>query len=109
MNKNFGGKQRHVRDSEIKQEQGYLQKRDDIILNPGNTQSVIFKDDSKGLFYLSTSERVARKFDKPTEKNAERKYIKAELLQLLHDKGHLMSPGTNVKILQNDVRNRVYH
>lgn len=68
MNTHFGGRQRLVRDSEIKQEQGYLGKRDNSILTPGDTQIMIFEDNSEGPFYLSTSKRVARKFDKHSEK-----------------------------------------
>lgn len=69
----------------------------------------MFKDGNEGPFYLSSSERIARECNKPTGKIPERKYVKAELLQLLDDKGYLMPPGTIVNILQSNVKNWVVH
>lgn len=83
-------------DSQFKFEQDYLQKRDDMILNPRDTQSIFFKDNREGPFYLSGYERVARKYNKPTGKTGKRRYMEAELIQLLNDKGHLIPPSKNV-------------
>ena len=49
MTKSFGGNQRKMRDTVIKQEKGYLGPYLRI-LNPGDTQSMVFKDRDNGPF-----------------------------------------------------------
>ena len=55
MLKYYGGKQAYLRDSKINEEKGYLGPYEQI-LQPGNTQSVIFQPMDQGPFWMMPQE-----------------------------------------------------
>ncbi len=81
MTKSFGGNQRKMRETVRKQEKGYLGPFLRI-LNPGDTQSMVFKDRDNGPFWMSREEQENTRHDKTiqdktktrtfTEKRAEK-------------------------------------
>ena len=83
MSKNYGGKQRKMRNTKILTHEGYLGEYDRI-LNPGDTQSMVFSDDDDGPFWMSPEDRLSRKYDCTVQGTTEKKYTKQELLLLLH-------------------------
>jgi hypothetical protein len=62
MTRNFGGAQRKMRDTQIKQEKGYLGPFPRI-LNPGDIQSLVFKSTDDGPFWMSREEREKTRHD----------------------------------------------
>ena len=97
MNENYGGKQRSMQATLIKEEEGYLGSNSNRMSQPVDIQHFDFREDDEGPFYLSETERAVRKYDTPTGKTTERKHLKAELLEMLNNNGHTMTPDTNVK------------
>ena len=63
MNKEYGGKQKKLRDTFILEEDGYLGNCLPRVLNKHDTQHFTFKEGDSGLLHLSQSERDAKKFD----------------------------------------------
>jgi hypothetical protein len=63
MTKSFGGTQRKMRDTMIKQEHGYLGPCL-WLLNPGDTQSMVFKDTDNGPFWMSRAEQEKTRHNK---------------------------------------------
>ena len=96
MAKGYGGKQSKLRDTKILTKIGYLGDFPSQ-LKEGDIQSMQYHEEDDGPFYLNAAERIAKKYDKPTGKKKQRKYIKGELLAMLKSKGFELPPGTHVK------------
>ena len=62
MNRTFGGKANRMRDTIIESEEGYLGKFPRI-LEPGNTQSLVFTESDPGPFWLSDAKREECRHD----------------------------------------------
>jgi hypothetical protein len=98
MLKGYGGKQSKLRDAKIEQEHGCLgpYKR---TLNVGDVQSFVFKPGDEGPFYLSSSEREAKKDDIALEGTKKRYLTKKELEKQLADQG-IEARGTAKRLQQ---------
>jgi len=87
MTKNFGGTQRKMRDTVIKQEKGYLGTYLSK-LKPGDTQSMVFKETDDGPFWMSTEQRENTRLDKEVQDKVKTRTLrKEELKKLLEEKG----------------------
>jgi hypothetical protein len=108
VNKNYGGKQPKMHDTEL---------TSDIILGPhrhfpgvletGDIQTLIFPDDIvKGPFHLSESEREARRYDVDTGEFIEKNKTRDMLIADLHRVDPNIDTKGNVKKLQElcDIR-----
>ncbi len=87
MTRSYGGTQRKMRDTVIKGERGYLgpylRK-----LNPGDTQSMVFKETDEGPFWMKKTEQENSRHDKIIlGKSKTRTFRKEELKKLLEAKG----------------------
>jgi hypothetical protein len=91
--KSFGGAQRKMRDTMIKQEHGYLEPYL-CLLNPGDTQSMVFKDTDNGPFWMSRAEQ---------EKTSHNKIIqdktKTQTLRRAEENG-ICSKVTSAKVVE---------
>jgi hypothetical protein len=95
MSKSYGGKQRIIRPSTIREERGYL-GRFNRKLNPGDVQHFVFSDCDEGPFWMNNVEREQKRHDKVIEGQfTKRKLTKEELLQRLQGKG--VSATGNIK------------
>ena len=100
MSESYGGKQRKMRNTKILTHEGYLGEYDRI-LNPGDTQSMVFCDDDNGPFWMSPEDRLSRKYDCTVPGTTEKKYTKQELLSLLKSNaGYEVPPGTHIDIVK---------
>ena len=98
MAKSFDGKQRILRIRKIKTHLGFLGEHPRI-LNPGDTQKMVFSDDNTGPFWMSREEEISQKYDFATGKTKTRNLTKSELLAALKENiGLEIPPGTVVKI-----------
>jgi hypothetical protein len=98
MTKSFGGKQGKLRDTVIKQQQGYLGPHDPK-LKVGDAQHMIFQPTDEGPFWMTPEEREKRRHDVRVQgKKKKRKYDKEELLNMLKEKG--LTVKGKVKALQ---------
>ena len=80
MNKEFGGRQKKLRDTYIADEQGYLgTEHEPRLLNKGDWQHFTFDTRDVGPFYLSEQERDDRKNDQETTEMRPRKRLKTDL------------------------------
>ncbi len=87
MTKAFGGKQAHLHDTLIKERDGYLGPFPKI-LQPGDVQSMFFKESNIGPFWLSEQERLEQRNDKIEHgKKVKQKLRKEELVKKLAEAG----------------------
>jgi len=90
MSKYFGGKQAHLRNTTIKQEQGYLGPYAQQ-LQPRDTQFMTFQPGGDGPFWMTPQECIlTRKDTIKTEKNKKNKLTKAELVVKPQENGVTM-------------------
>ena len=81
MSKSYGGKQRVIRPTLIREERGYLGSCNRK-LNPGDTQHFIFSETDEGPFWMNPVEREERRHNKILEgQYLKRKLSKDELIQ----------------------------
>ena len=86
MSKTYGGKQRLIQPTLIKEEAGYLGTYPRK-LNPGDIQHMIFTEHDEGPFWMSSEECKAKRHDKVEQnKVKKRKYTKDELITKLQMK-----------------------
>ena len=97
MIKGFGGKQRKMRHTIIKQEEGYLGPYPRT-LNVGDTQKMVFTEDDVGPWWMSQTERTNRKIDQVTHKHKPKN--KAELIAALKEMHIELPPNTSLKQVQ---------
>jgi hypothetical protein len=64
MNRGYGGAQPMMRESKIKEHDGYLGMHARTILNVGDTQSFVFTSDDDGPFWMSQQERELNRDDR---------------------------------------------
>lgn len=89
-----------MRDIKIKTYLGYLGKHPRI-LNPGDTQTMVFSNNDFGPFWMKPKHKIVQKYDIQKPGTKERKYNKQELLSLLKDKiGYEIPPNTHVNIVK---------
>ena len=100
MAKRYGGKQSKLRYTKILTKLGYLGIYPSVI-KEGDIQNMQYCEEDDGPFYLNADERLAKKYDKPTGKKKQRKYIKGELLAMLKSKGFELPPGTHVRKVED--------
>jgi len=62
MNKSFGGNKPKMRETQIKQEKGYLGPYQRL-LQPGDTQKMILESNDVGPFQMSPEEREKQRHD----------------------------------------------
>jgi hypothetical protein len=87
MSKSFGGKQAYLRNSLIKEVDGYLGPYPRI-LNPGDVQSMVFTTTDSGPFWLSAKEKEDQKHDQVIQgKTVKRRLKKEELVRKLAEVG----------------------
>jgi len=87
MSKSYGGKQRIIRPSLIKEENGYL-GRFNRKLQRGDTQNFVFSANDDGPFWMNESEREEKRHDRVIEGQfTKKKLSKDELIQRLQEKG----------------------
>ncbi|KAI2502685.1 hypothetical protein MHU86_11742 [Fragilaria crotonensis] len=87
MTKLYGGAQKRLRNTVIKQTQGYLGPYSPK-LEPGNTQSMVFKADDIGPFWMTQTQREERRHDQLLDgQTVTRKYTREELIRHLKEKG----------------------
>jgi hypothetical protein len=89
MSKNYGGVQLVMRDSTILKEDGFLGPHSPQ-LRVGDTQSLIFKDNDSGPFYLSPEQRELQRHDRPTGKHKRVERSKKLLIESLKEAGVLL-------------------
>ena len=100
MAKSFGAKQRILRPSKINTHVGFLGENPRI-LNPGDTQRMVFSDCDSGPFWMSEEIQKSRKHDFDTGERKTKNLTKKELLIVLKEKTGLeLPPGTNNKIVK---------
>ena len=75
MAKGYGGKQSKLRDTKIITKIGYLGDFPSQ-LKQGDIQSMQYREEDDGPFYLNAAERIVKNYDKPTGKKKQRKYIR---------------------------------
>ena len=98
MTKSFGGAQKQLRDTIIKQEQGYLGPHLPK-LKPGDTQSMVFHPHDIGPFWMTQQQREERRHDKVLEgETVTRQYTKAELLRHLKEQKGITAKGKKAAI-----------
>jgi len=64
MNKEYGGKQKKLRDTFMEHADGYLGPFSSRILNVGDTQHFTYDSSDIGPFYLTEIKRLEEKFDR---------------------------------------------
>jgi len=102
MNKSFGGKQSKLRDTIIKQKDGYLGPYP-AILQPGDIQKMSFQPEDEGPFWMTTEERIKTRYDINQAGTKKRKFTKVELIAKLKDAG--VTTKGKLKDLQTAARN----
>jgi hypothetical protein len=90
MNKGYGGSNPIMRAPIIESEDGYLGPHP-ATLKVGDTQSMVFLDADIGPFWMTETERVDRRLDKPTGISKERKKTVKELIADLTREGVSLS------------------
>lgn len=93
MNRTFGGKAHQMRDTIIEREDGYLGSFPRI-LEPGDTQCLVFKESDPGPFWLSDAEREECRHDRRYGSFKDVKLTNAEMTQQLADRGILEGNDT---------------
>jgi hypothetical protein len=98
MTVNFGGKQKRLHDSLIKEAEGYLGTFNDAHrISIGQDQSFVFKESDVGPFYMTAAERNERRNDKDSGTNVQKDISKQDLLQSLRNAG-VIATGNKTKI-----------
>jgi hypothetical protein len=93
MTKGFGGAQRKMRDTAIKQEKGFLGTYPRK-LNPGDIQSMVFKSTDEGPFWMTRDEQEKTRHDQLVAGQTKTRTLrKAELKALLEAK-NIPAKGT---------------
>ena len=97
MRVNWGGKQSRVRDTEIKEEIGYLGPHSPL-LKVGDIQRMIFQEDDEGPYYMSPINRDLHRYDEVKGKKVKNrlKHDVCEDLQRLR----FSTRGKNIKEVQ---------
>ena len=102
MTRNFGGAQRKLRDTLIKQEKGYLGPYARI-LSPGDVQSLFFKPTDDGPFWMSREQQEKTWHDQVIQGQTRTRTLKkAEMKKLLEEK--IYQQGEQQRIWQKFVR-----
>ena len=88
MSKGYGGAQKKLHDTIIKQKDGYLGPHSPV-LNVGNVQLMYFKPKDTGPFWMNETEREAKRIDQVVEVAAAKmwQFTKEELVNKLREKG----------------------
>ena len=86
MSRTFGGAQPIMRDTVIIQADGYLGTHSPK-LNVGDTQSLVFKPDDIGPWYISREQREAQRYDRPTGQSRRVERSKKLLIKALSEAG----------------------
>jgi hypothetical protein len=104
LSKTYGGKQPLMRDSEITDTMCFGAFHTDVCkLQMGSTQVMSFSKGDEGPFYLSSAERLKRKYDKQTGKFRIRSILKMKLVEMLKEK-RVHEPVGSLKQLQDKCR-----
>jgi hypothetical protein len=105
MSRNFGGAgaQQQMRDTFIALHEGYLGAYLPS-LSVGNTQSMVFKSNDNGPWYLSLEQREVQRHDRTTGKSKIVEKTKKTLLQELNDSGVKQKRGYTKAELQGLAR-----
>jgi len=93
MTRNFGGAQRKMRDTQIKQEKGYLGPFPRI-LNPGDIQSLVFKSTDDGPFWMSREEREKTRHDQVIQGQTRTRTLKKTEMKKLLEEKNIPARGT---------------
>jgi hypothetical protein len=93
MTRNFGGAQRKMRDTQIKQEKGYLGPFPRI-LNPGDIQSLVFKSTDDGPFWMSREERKKTQHDQVIQGQTRTRTLKKTEMKKLLEEKNIPARGT---------------
>jgi hypothetical protein len=94
MSKNYGGAQPVMRDTTIMSDTGYLGPHSPA-LKVGDTQSLIFKDEDSGPWYLSPEEKERQRHNRPTGKRKRIKRSKKMLVDALAAAGVVLQQQRN--------------
>jgi len=87
MTRSYGGVQPHLRDTTIKQQQGYLSPFIRI-LEPGDVQSMVFQASDIGPFWMTERDQEAKRHDRVIEgETVWWKFKKSELITHLQQHG----------------------
>ena len=102
MNKYWGGKQRVMHSSLIKNKEGHLGPYNPI-LKPGDTQDMIFSGLDRGPFYMDAAEREMKRKPRKTGNTITRDRTKKEILELMAQKVNVdlykRKPESEIKTL----------
>ena len=106
MSKSYGGAQPRMRDTVIMANKGYLGPHLPF-LGIADTQSLVFKADDVGPWYLSADQQRTQRHNRPTGKTKVVERSKKELLEALKEKGVTLQQqhGYTKKELQDFARN----
>ncbi len=86
MSKNYRGSKEQMRDTVIMSEEGYLGTHSPI-LGVGDIQSMVFKTDDRGPWYLTLDQQDLQRHDRMTGKSKVAEKTKKTLLDKLNDRG----------------------
>ena len=90
MTKSYGGAQKRLRNTIIKQTHGYLGPHLPKLQPGGQTQSMLFRIDDTGPFWMTQAEREQKRHDSVLEgQTITRQYTMDELLKQLRQRGML--------------------
>jgi hypothetical protein len=98
MSKSFGGRaQRKMRETTIKQSQGYLGPHSPK-LQVGDTQSMVFSPLETGPFWMTEAQREETRHDRILEEEKTREFTKDELLKVLKKERGVSAKGKKAAI-----------
>ena len=98
MNKSFGGKGQMMHSSLIEKEIGFLGPYPRI-LEPGQTQQLVFTETDLGPFWMTPDDRIQNRLDQVDGDPLSIRRNKSELILELHSKGITGTKGKNKKEL----------
>jgi hypothetical protein len=106
MSKSYGGAQARMRDTTILAEEGFLGPHLPV-LGVADTQSMVFRADDAGPWYLTLEQRAIQRHNRPTGKTKRVEKSKKLLLEALQEKGVTLQQqrGYTKKDLQDFARN----
>ena len=97
MSKSFGGRaQRKMRETKIKQSQGYLGPHSPK-LQVGDTQSMVFSATDSGPFWMTAVQRADTRYDQVLDEPITREFTKDELVRALKER-HVSAKGKKAAI-----------
>ena len=98
MSRSFGGRaQRKMRETTIKQSQGYLGPHSPK-LQVGDTQSMVFSPLETGPFWMTEAQREETRHDRILEEEKTREFTKDELLKVLKKERGVSAKGKKAAI-----------